>query len=178
MELLIDRVESPVGSMLLVADGRSVRALYFDECEARLAAVLQTRLGAAVRLRQADDPGGFSGCLRAYLAGDLTALDEVPVSPDGSPFQQRVWAALRTIPVGTTTTYGELAARLGQPTASRAVGLANGRNPVAVIVPCHRVIGSGGRLIGYAGGLARKRWLLEHEGVLLPGLGQAALPLA
>jgi methylated-DNA-[protein]-cysteine S-methyltransferase len=178
VELLIDRVESPIGPLLLVCDGQGVCRLDFGDHEARTLAMLSPRLGDAVRARQATDPHGFSSCLRAYLAGDLTALDALPVAPGGSPFQQRVWAALRTIPAGTTTTYGALAARLGQPGASRAVGLANARNPIAIIIPCHRVIGGQGRLTGYAGGLERKRWLLGHEGVPLSDLGQRALPLA
>ena len=92
------------------------------------------------------------------------------MAPVGTPFQQRVWSALREIPFGDTASYGELAARIGQPTASRAVGLANGRNPIAIVVPCHRVIGAAGGLIGYAGGLDRKRWLLDHERAEQPTL--------
>lgn len=100
--------------------------------------------------------------LAEYFAGRRLRFD-LPLSPAGSPFQLRVWAALREIPYGRTTTYGEIAADLGHPTAARAVGLANGRNPLAVIVPCHRVIGRDGTLTGFGGGLDRKRWLLEHE---------------
>lgn len=100
--------------------------------------------------------------LRAYFAGELTEFD-LPMQLEGTEFQRRVWAALREIPYGKTISYGELAARIGSPGASRAVGLANGRNPIAIIVPCHRVIGSDGSLTGYGGGLDRKVWLLEHE---------------
>jgi len=107
----------------------------------------------------------FEFCsLDAYFAGDLTAIDDVPVATNGTPFQRTVWAALRRIPAGTTTSYGALAASIGYPSAMRAVGLANGANPVAIIVPCHRVIGADHSLTGYGGGLPRKRWLLEHEG--------------
>ena len=100
--------------------------------------------------------------LEAYWCHQLTDVD-VPLQPAGTPFQQRVWAALRTIPYGTTWSYRELAEQIGAPTAVRAVGAANGRNPVWLVIPCHRVIGSNGALTGYAGGLDVKRWLLDHE---------------
>lgn len=100
--------------------------------------------------------------LEAYWRGELRAFD-VALAPPGTPFQRRVWAALRTIPYGQTWSYRQLAEQVGQPTASRAVGAANGRNPVFVVVPCHRVVGTSGRLTGYAGGLDLKRWLLDHE---------------
>jgi methylated-DNA-[protein]-cysteine S-methyltransferase len=105
-----------------------------------------------------------------YFKGEVGALDAIPVELNGTPFQRSVWHALRRIPGGTTISYAELAKRIGEPTAVRAVGTANGANPVAVIVPCHRVIGSDGRLTGYGGGLDRKQWLLQHEGVVSPGL--------
>jgi methylated-DNA-[protein]-cysteine S-methyltransferase len=105
--------------------------------------------------------------MRAYLAGELNALDRLPADAGGTPFQQEVWAALRTIPPGVTWSYKQLALRIGRPAAVRAVGLANGSNPIGIVVPCHRVIGANGTLTGYGGGLPRKRWLLEHEGVLL-----------
>jgi methylated-DNA-[protein]-cysteine S-methyltransferase len=112
----------------------------------------------------AHDPHGAADILRAYFAGDLGAIDALPVRPQGTEFQVEVWAALREIPVGTTTSYGALAASLGRPKAVRAVGRANGTNPVAIVLPCHRVVGHDGRLTGYGGGLAAKRWLLSHEG--------------
>ena len=101
--------------------------------------------------------------LRAYFAGTLQSFESLRLAPRGSAFMQRVWQALREIPFGETTSYGELAREIGHPSAARAVGLANGRNPISIIVPCHRVIGADGSLTGYAGGLSRKRWLLEHE---------------
>ncbi len=107
--------------------------------------------------------------LREYFAGDRTEFD-LRLAASGTSFQHRVWAALREIPYGATWSYGELAAHIGQPTASRAVGLANGRNPIAIVVPCHRVIGASGTLTGYAGGIERKRWLLEHERAAQPTL--------
>jgi methylated-DNA-[protein]-cysteine S-methyltransferase len=104
--------------------------------------------------------------LRAYFAGDANALDAIPADPGGTPFQRRVWDELRRIPAGRTVTYAELARTVGQPTATRAVAGANARNPVPVVIPCHRVVASGGGLGGYGGGLPRKRWLLEHEAPL------------
>ena len=101
--------------------------------------------------------------LQAWFAGDLRAFDGLSITTGGTEFQRRVWAALRDIPAGETRSYGQLAAAIGQPTAVRAVGLANGANPVGIVTPCHRVIGAGGALTGYAGGVERKRWLLEHE---------------
>jgi methylated-DNA-[protein]-cysteine S-methyltransferase len=108
-------------------------------------------------------PASVVRAVAAYFAGEMRAFDSIALDPPGTPFQREVWAALRRIPAGTTTTYGRLAAALGRPGASRAVGLANGANPVAIVVPCHRVIGASGALTGYGGGIERKRWLLDHE---------------
>jgi methylated-DNA-[protein]-cysteine S-methyltransferase len=169
VHLLIDRVDSPLGTILLVSDGDHLCALDFDDCETRMTARLEARYGR-FRLARVADPLGASGRIRAYLARDHGALDDIPVSAGGTPWEHRVWTALRSIPVGTTLSYGDLARRLGCPRSIRAVGAANARNPVAIVVPCHRLIGAGGRLTGYAGGLDRKRWLLRHEGVVLPEL--------
>ncbi|WP_437479146.1 methylated-DNA--[protein]-cysteine S-methyltransferase [Sorangium sp. So ce1014] len=163
MDLLLDEIESPLGVMLLAAGGGMVHGLEFADNGPRLRASLEARYGA-VTLRSAADPHGFSGRLRAYWRGDLGALSGVPVEPGGTPFQRRVWAEVQRILPGATRAYGEVAASLGQPSASRAVGLANGRNPVCLVIPCHRVVGARGDLTGYAGGLPRKRWLLAHEG--------------
>ncbi|QVL34967.1 methylated-DNA--[protein]-cysteine S-methyltransferase [Telmatocola sphagniphila] len=103
--------------------------------------------------------------LRSYFNGDLTALDAIPIAWAGTDFQQKAWQHLRTIPVGKTESYGQMAKALGVPKASRAVGRANGSNPVGLVVPCHRVIGANGSLTGYGFGVDRKRWLLKHEGV-------------
>jgi methylated-DNA-[protein]-cysteine S-methyltransferase len=108
-------------------------------------------------------PKSIVKVLNAYFAGELDALNDVPVATGGTEFQRKVWRALRMIPAGATMSYGELAAKIGRPSASRAVGAANGSNPVAIVVPCHRVIGANGTLTGYGGGLPRKRWLLDHE---------------
>ena len=151
---------TPIGPLGLVGDG---------------AALLQVRLperGAPAALADAGrrDDAALAEAraqLEAWFAGERQDF-ELELAAVGSPFQQRVWAALRTIPYGRTTSYGAIAAQLGRPTASRAVGAANGRNPLPIIVPCHRVIGADGALTGFGGGLACKRWLLEHEGALPP----------
>ncbi len=163
--LLLSRVEAPppIGAVLLVADGRNLVALEFGAPEERLLRLLRVRFGPGVALAEADDPQGFASALQAYFAGDVAVLDSLPADCGGSPFQRRVWAALREIPAGQTRSYGEIARRIGQPTASRAVGLANSLNPVSLVVPCHRVIGASGSLTGYGGGIERKRWLLAHE---------------
>jgi methylated-DNA-[protein]-cysteine S-methyltransferase len=114
-------------------------------------------------LARRTNPAGLTDAIAAYFAGDLAAIDGLPVETRGTPFQRAVWSGLRAIPCGTTVSYSELARRIGRPAAVRAVGLANGANPVGVVVPCHRVIGKGGTLVGYGGGLERKRWLLAHE---------------
>jgi methylated-DNA-[protein]-cysteine S-methyltransferase len=164
MELLIDRIPSPIGTILLVSDGHSLCSLDFADYETRLMALLHKRY-ASVKLIESLDPQEFSSKIRAYLAGDYACLDDLPVHAGGTDFQQQVWQALRTIPVGTTISYGELATKIGKPTAARAVGMANSLNPIAIVVPCHRVIGAKAKLTGYAGGLERKQWLLQHEGV-------------
>jgi O-6-methylguanine DNA methyltransferase len=167
MQLTIDRLPSPIGTMLLVCDGDGVlRALDFDDCEDRLHRLLRLQYGRyAVQRRTL--PNAITRPIAAYFAGDIAAIEAIPVATGGTAFQRRVWGALRRLPPGSTSSYGTLAASLGQPSASRAVGLANGANPVAIVVPCHRVIGWNGALTGYGGGLSRKRWLLEHEGVRL-----------
>ena len=115
----------------------------------------------------ARDPGGLSRQLDAYFAGDLSVIETLPTATAGTPFQREVWQALRTIPCGQVMHYGQLAETLGRPGAARAVGAANGSNPVSIVVPCHRVIGRNGTMTGYAGGVQRKEWLLRHEGYLL-----------
>jgi methylated-DNA-[protein]-cysteine S-methyltransferase len=152
-------VDSPVGPLTLVADGGALVGLYMTE---------QRHLPPAEEFGDpADDPDGppfaeASAQLREYFDGERTEFD-LRLALAGTPFQQRVWAALRGIPYGQTISYGQLADRIGQPSASRAVGLANGKNPVGIIVPCHRVVGADGDLTGYGGGIERKRYLLAHE---------------
>ena len=159
----IDRVSSPLGTILLVFDDKGdLRALDFADHEARLQRLLHRHYGTGV-LETGTAPEAVTNALGAFFAGDLNAIAGVAVRTNGTEFQRRVWAALRTIPAGTTLTYGQLATAIERSQASRAVGLANGANPVGIIVPCHRVIGADGSLTGYGGGLERKRWLLAHE---------------
>jgi methylated-DNA-[protein]-cysteine S-methyltransferase len=159
--LYLDELDSPVGRLTIVADeeGR-LRALGWLEGHDRMADQLRAW---APRLSRAADPSGVTSALRAYFAGALHAIDALPVTFEGTPFQESVWRALRTIPCGETRSYGQLARAIGKPAAVRAVGLANGANPIGIVVPCHRVIGADGSLTGYGGGLERKRWLLAHE---------------
>lgn len=164
MELFIDKINSPLGIILVVADTENLYALDYADYEHRLIQLLQLRYGH-FQLKEAANPAGISSQIQAYLEGNYSSLDQIPVKAGGTAFQQQVWAALRTIPPGTAVTYGELATKLGKPTAYRAVGMANSLNPVAIVVPCHRVIGAKANLTGYAGGLERKRWLLRHEGI-------------
>jgi methylated-DNA-[protein]-cysteine S-methyltransferase len=168
IDLFVDKIASPIGTILFITDGEKLCALDYADCESRMQKLLQARYGQ-VRLKEAPNACGFSDALRAYLAGDLTGIDQIAVCPGGTPFQQQVWSALRTIPPGTVTTYGELAKRVGRPSAYRAVGMANAVNPIAIVIPCHRLVGADGTLTGYAGGLERKRWLLEHESVKFDG---------
>lgn len=151
-------VDTPIGALTLVAEDDLLRAIYVED----------------QRHRPPDDRFGHPDAgdsvvlketarqLEEYFAGERTTFD-LPLAAEGTPFQRRVWEALSAIPYGETVSYGELARRIGQPTASRAVGLANGRNPISIVVPCHRVIGSSGKLVGYGGGLERKQTLLALE---------------
>jgi methylated-DNA-[protein]-cysteine S-methyltransferase len=160
--LLVDAIESPIGCIVIAA--RDGRLCVLEFGRARVDRVLAARFGRALTVRTRN-PFGISARIRAYLAGDLTALDRIPVDPGGTPFQRRVWQALRRIRPGRTRSYGALARALGYGAAARAVGAANGQNPISIVVPCHRLIGGDASLTGYGGGLWRKRWLLRHEGV-------------
>lgn len=151
-----DVLQSPIGELLLIADDAGLTEIRMAPFEAP-AEVLNPAhpILAAARAQ-----------LGAYFAGERQTF-ELPLAPAGSAFQRSVWAALQQVPYGTTIGYGEQARRLGNPTAARAVGAENGRNPLPIVIPCHRVIGAGGALTGYSGGLWRKEWLLRHEGALL-----------
>ena len=182
LELLIDRIDTPIGEMVIIADhDGNLRAVDWTDHDPRAQNFLRRHYGngrdgnGGFKLTPTRNPGGLSRAISNYFAGDLTAIDSLPVKTNGTPFQRQVWQALREIPLGTTTSYGQLASRIGRPTAVRAVGLANGSNPVGVIVPCHRVIGSNGSLTGYGGGMKRKQWLLEHEGARTPSIAQFAM---
>lgn len=166
IELLHDALDSPIGRVFVVSDGNAVRAVDFEGNEARLHGLLVRHYGAYT-LRAARDAGGLTGRLRAYFEGDVSAIEGVPTTTGGTDFSRRVWAALREIPAGTTATYRDIAVALGRPRACRAVGMANGTNPISIVVPCHRVVGSDSTLTGYGGGLERKRWLLAHEGAMV-----------
>lgn len=159
--MLVVEIVSPIGRIVIAARDGRLCALEFGR--ARVARQVVARHGGA-RLLPSRDPFGFSARIRAYLAGDLAAVDDIPVETGGTAFQRRVWRALRRIPAGSTLSYGALARSLGRGAAARAVGAANGRNPVSIVVPCHRLIGGDASLTGYGGGLWRKRWLLRHEG--------------
>jgi methylated-DNA-[protein]-cysteine S-methyltransferase len=163
MRLLLDRQPSPIGTMMLVHDDDgALFALDFEDFEDRMKRLLRLRHGA-VELGEAAAPAKIRGALDRYFAKDFKALDVIETRAGGTDFQRAAWDALRAIPPGETRSYGAQAIAIGRPTAGRAVGLANGSNPVAIVVPCHRVIGASGALTGYGGGLWRKRWLLDHE---------------
>lgn len=164
IELAYMRMDSPVGELLIACSETALHVLDYIDYEDRMHQLLHRRYGTDYRLVEAQNPLDMRSRMQAYFAGDLAAINGIMVDTGGTPFQQRVWSALRTIPAGQVATYGIQAQRIGQPTASRAVGRTNGLNPVAIVLPCHRVIGSNSKLTGYAGGLWRKEWLLRHEG--------------
>ncbi len=159
------QLETPIGTLLIITDQQGrMRALDWHEYEDRMHRLL--RLHAKKKdfeLQVAPLPITLHKALEAYFAGDFSSVNDIPVHTAGTVFQQAVWRALRTIPAGTTLSYGALAQKLGRPKAVRAVGSANGANPIGIVIPCHRVIGADGSMTGYGGGLERKRWLLAHE---------------
>jgi methylated-DNA-[protein]-cysteine S-methyltransferase len=168
LALLVDRLQTPIGELLIVADrAGNLRTIDWTDHEARMRRLLDRYYGkGGYTIDAARDPGGLTGAMRAYFKGDIAVIDKLPVETAGTPFQRSVWRALRKIRGGKTISYAALAGRIGKPKAVRAAGLANGQNPISIVVPCHRVIGSDGTLTGYGGGLPRKKWLLEHEGAL------------
>jgi methylated-DNA-[protein]-cysteine S-methyltransferase len=164
--LTLEHMPSPIGTIKLVADETgTLRALDFDDYEDRMLRLLRLHYGNA-GLERGPVPASIRQALQAYFDGDLAALAAIPCATAGTEFQRSVWSMLTQIPPSTTWSYGELAQRLGRPSATRAVGLANGANPIGIVVPCHRVVGTNGKLTGYGGGLHRKRWLLQHERAL------------
>ena len=161
----LDRLTTPIGIALLVTDADgALRALDWEDYEHRMRELLRLHYGP-VDLSDRPAPTEMRTALSRYFEGDLGQLSGIAWRIAGTPFQQKVWTALAQIPVGTTMSYGALAAKIDVPKAIRAVGHANGSNPISVVVPCHRLIGAGGSLVKYGGGLGRKRWLLQHEGV-------------
>ena len=166
----LEKFATPIGQMLLVSDEQQqVRAIDWQDHEARMQLLMRRQYkGMAMSLRDAAQPSSARRILEAYFEGDLSGIDSIQVALGGTDFQRQVWLGLRGIPAGQVLSYGDFAQRLGRPSASRAVGLANGANPISVVLPCHRVIGSNASLTGYGGGLQRKRWLLEHENAIPP----------
>ena len=169
MRTTFTRFPSPLGELVLTASDTALTGVHFPtsrhgpplhEVEQRTGAEDDGHGSASALLARARHQ------LEEYFARTRTSFD-LPLAAPGTTFQRQVWDLLRTIPYGTTTSYGELARRLGDPRATRAVGAANGKNPIPIIVPCHRVVGARGELTGFGGGLDRKRWLLEHEGALM-----------
>ncbi len=164
MELALSRLDSPLGELLLVTAGSALAALDYGEDEERMRLLLHRRFGDEDP-EESDPPKEIARRLKRYFKGDFKALDPQRLAFAGTPFQERVWQELRRVPAGETATYGEIADRLGMDHGTaRAVGAANGANPIAIFVPCHRIVGADGSLTGYAGGLKRKEWLLRHEG--------------
>jgi methylated-DNA-[protein]-cysteine S-methyltransferase len=162
----LERLDTPTGPMLIVTDAEDrLRALDWEDYEPRMNRLLERHYGRdTIRLLERTHPSPARGALEAYFDGELNALNDLATATAGTEFQRRVWDALRRIPVGRIISYGTLAGWIGQPAATRAAGCANGSNPIAIVVPCHRVIGANGSLTGYGGGLQRKHWLLVHEG--------------
>jgi methylated-DNA-[protein]-cysteine S-methyltransferase len=173
--LRVDRLPTPIGEALVVSDEAGcLRAFDWADHEADMIRLLRLHYGALVPEAGAA-PGAVMGALRRYFEGEVEGLDAIEWRTGGTAFQRAVWSGLTTIPAGETLSYRGLAARVGCPTAVRAVGAANGANPISVVVPCHRVIGSDGSLTGYGGGIERKRWLLRHEGAAFrDGVARAA----
>jgi methylated-DNA-[protein]-cysteine S-methyltransferase len=165
LPLFLDRMQTPIGELLLVTDGAGkLRALDWADYEERMLRLLRLHYGGGgVSLERLANPHGLSDRIRRYFEGDIGVIDRIEVATGGTTFQRSVWKQLRAIPGGSPISYGELAEQIARPKAVRAVGLANGSNPIGIVVPCHRVIGANGSLTGYGGGLERKRWLLDHE---------------
>jgi methylated-DNA-[protein]-cysteine S-methyltransferase len=169
LNFILERIDTPTGRMQIVtqADG-SLCAVDWEDHDDRMRQLLRRYKGNGFQLSDIRHPSAAARALEAYFDGDFAAIAGLPMAAGGTEFQREVWAALCAIPVGTTTSYGALAAKLGRPKAVRAVGLANGANPISIFVPCHRVIGADASLTGYGGGLERKRWLLAHESKAAP----------
>jgi methylated-DNA-[protein]-cysteine S-methyltransferase len=165
LEFFSDSLATPIGQLIYICDNESrLRMVDWSDHEARALRLLGLHYGkSGYTLIKQRDPFGLTTRLAAYFAGDIHAIDDIPTATAGTAFQREVWRALRVIPAAQTISYGKLAERIGRPSAVRAVGLANGSNPIGVVVPCHRVIGANGSLTGYGGGLHRKEWLLAHE---------------
>lgn len=165
LDFQLERLPTPLGQMLLVTDGQQcLRAADWQDYEARLHLLMRRQYkGLSISLRETVPESAAARAMLAYFEGEIDAIDTLQVALGGTNFQRQVWSALRGIPAGQPLSYRSLAQRIGRPSAVRAVGLANGANPISIVVPCHRVIGSNASLTGYGGGLPRKQWLLDHE---------------
>ncbi|EHG7611697.1 methylated-DNA--[protein]-cysteine S-methyltransferase [Citrobacter sedlakii] len=169
LTLLEEKIATPLGPLWILCDEQfHLRAVEWEQHSDRMEQLLDIhyRAGGYSRI-PAKNPGGLADKLADYFAGNIDVIDTLPTATGGTPFQRDVWQMLRTIPRGQVMHYGQMAEQLGRPGAARAVGAANGSNPISIVVPCHRVIGRNGALTGYAGGVQRKEWLLRHEGYLL-----------
>lgn len=164
--IFVGKLDSPIGSVVYLTDGEALRAVEFADTPDRLLSTFLRGMGP-IAVDTRSDPLGIGAAIRAYFGGDIHAIEGLPATPAGTRFQKRVWSLLREIPAGRTVTYGAIANQLGAPSAARAVGAANGANPIPIVVPCHRVIGANGTLTGYGSGVFRKEWLLTHEGARL-----------
>jgi methylated-DNA-[protein]-cysteine S-methyltransferase len=163
-----DTIQSPTGEMMIVTDSDgALRALEWTDLEDRMTRLFGRQYkDQTIKLTQGEAPAKTRQALTDYFGGSLKALDDLVTVAGGTDFQRSVWTALRAIPVGQTRSYLDIAKAIGNPKAVRAIGLANGANPIGIVVPCHRVIGSNGSMTGYGGGIARKQWLLKHEGAI------------
>lgn len=164
--VLTTRIPTPIGDMILVARDGVLLLLEFEDATGRVQREMRLRFKGQ-DLQQDENPFGLARIMADYFNGHINAIDNILTDGGGTAFEKQVWAELRTIPSGTTVSYGSIARKLGDINMSRAVGTANGRNPIAIVVPCHRVIGANCSMTGYGGGIARKEWLLRHEGALL-----------
>ena len=164
--ILTDRIQTPIGDMILVARDGVLMLLEFEDATGRVEREMKLRF-KNFELQQTENPFGLSQIMQNYFSGSINAIDNILTDGGGTTFEKSVWAELRKVPSGTTVSYGSIARKLGDINLSRAVGTANGRNPIAIVVPCHRVIGADGSMTGYGGGIARKEWLLRHEGAVL-----------
>ena len=166
LALYCGRFDTPIGLGIAVFDAQDrLRALDWEDHESRMLELIRRYYGVETHLEERSLPQAIHGRLKAYFDGEIGALGQIECSLPGTPFQRKVWSALRGIPGGSTRSYAAMAAHIGRGAAVRAVGAANGANPISVVIPCHRLVGSDGSLTGYGGGIDRKRWLLKHEGV-------------
>ena len=162
MLLFVERITTPIGALLITHDGKALANIAFADREERRAGELARDFPDG-QVKRAPKPTPFAAALTRYFDGDIRAIDKLPVIAFGTAFQRRCWQALRRVPPGTTRSYGDHARIIGHPRAARAVGAANGFNPISIVVPCHRLVGANGSLVHYGGGLERKRWLIDHE---------------